>query len=121
MPLEKVKNLSAEQLNQVYIEYPVYFNIINIVNNFRKLISNKNVGDLENWINTAKGLGISEVNSFVNGLLKDLEAVKNAIIYDYNNGLAEGSVNKLKVIKRIMYGRCDFETLRKKVLRFECL
>ncbi|MDR3540530.1 MAG: transposase, partial [Desulfosporosinus sp.] len=34
-------------------------------------------------------------------------------------GLAEGSVNKLKVIKRIMYGRNSFEMLRKKLLRLE--
>lgn len=40
-------------------------------------------------------------------------------MYNYNNGLAEGSVIKLKVIKRTMYGRCDFETLRKKVLQSE--
>lgn len=39
-----------------------------------------------------------EIYSFVNGLLKDLVAVKNAIIYYYNNDLTEGSVNKLKVI-----------------------
>jgi transposase len=38
---------------------------------------------------------------------------------NYNNGLAEGSVNKLKVIKEIMYGRCSFEMLRKKILRRE--
>jgi transposase len=30
--------------------------------------------------------------------------------YDYSNGLAEGSVKKLKVIKRIMYGRCGFKS-----------
>lgn len=53
------------------------------------------------------------------GLVKDIDAVRNAIIYDFNNGLAEGSVNKLKVIKRIMYGRCNFDTLRAKVLWLE--
>ena len=36
--------------------------------------------------------------------------------YDYNNGLAEGSVNKIKVIKRIMYGRCCFDLLKQQVL-----
>ena len=36
-----------------------------------------------------------------------------------NNGLAEGKVNKLKVMKRIMYGRCHFETLKIKVLKME--
>ena len=50
-----------------------------------------------------------------------LEAIQNAIIYDYNNGLAEGSINKVKVIKRIMYGRCSFSTLRSKVLMLEQL
>lgn len=47
--------------------------------------------------------------------------MKNAIILEYNNGLAEGSVNKIKVIKRIMYGRCSFETLRMKVIKLESL
>ncbi|MDD4422859.1 MAG: transposase [Eubacteriales bacterium] len=41
------------------------------------------------------------MNSFINGIERDKEAVKNAIMHDYSNGLAEGSVNKLKVIKRI--------------------
>jgi len=55
----------------------------------------------------------------VNGLKRDFQAVRNAIIYEYNNGLAEGSVNKLKVIKRIMYGRNKFEMLRQKVFLLE--
>ncbi|MFR0756030.1 MAG: transposase [Hominisplanchenecus sp.] len=45
-----------------------------------------------------------------------MTAVKNGIIYSYNNGLAEGSVNKIKVIKRVMYGRNSFELLKAKVL-----
>lgn len=120
-PKEKIKDLSDKQLFQVNVEYPVYAKVINIVNQFRKLVSNKKVEELENWIEAAKELGIRGINSFISGIQKDLTAVKNAIVYDYSNGLAEGSVNKLKVIKRIMYGRCDFETLRKKVLRLEFL
>ena len=70
----------------------------------------------------ATALENKEVSSFINGITRDITAVKNAIQYDYNNGLAEGNVNKLKVIKRIMYGRCNFEMLRKKILRREnCL
>ena len=59
---------------------------------------------------------IPELQTFINGIKKDLTAVKNGIIYSYNNGLAEGSVNKIKVIKRIMYGRNSFELLKAKVL-----
>lgn len=59
------------------------------------------------------------MDSFILGLERDFETIKNAVIYDYNNGLAEGNVNKVKVIKRIMYGRCHFSTLRNKVLSLE--
>lgn len=55
------------------------------------------------------------MNSFILGLERDIEAVQQVMIYDYHNGLAEGSVNQVKVIKRIMYGRCSFSTLRHKL------
>ena len=71
---------------------------------------------IEKWTKKAKKYKIPEIDSFINGIERDFEAVKNAIKYNYNNGLAEGSVNKIKLIKRIMYGRCSFELLRKKVL-----
>ena len=71
---------------------------------------------LDEWINEAQKYDIPELQTFINGIKKDLTAVKNGIIYSYNNGLAEGSVNKIKVIKRIMYGRNSFELLKAKVL-----
>lgn len=43
---------------------------------------------------------IREIDRFVKRIKRDIEAVRNAIRYEYNNGLAEGLVNKLKVIKR---------------------
>ena len=67
----------------------------------------------------AEALGIESINSFVNGIRRDLKAVKKAVELDYNNGLAEGSVNKLKVTKRIMYGCNSFELLKGKLLRLE--
>ena len=69
------------------------------------------------WIqNACKMQNISELQSYVEGISSDLDAVKNAIQYDYNNGLAEGSVTKIKLIKRVMYGRNSFQLLRAKVL-----
>nr|WP_296442273.1 hypothetical protein [uncultured Acetatifactor sp.] len=43
--------------------------------------------------------------------MKASTAIKNGIIYPYNNGLAERCVKKIKVIKRIMYGKNSFELL----------
>ena len=72
---------------------------------------------LKNWIAKVKSSGIKELISFTNGIERDYDAVKNAVYLPYNNRLAEGSVNKIKVIKRVMYGRCSFETLWIRTLR----
>ena len=64
---------------------------------------------------------IPELESYIEGLKQDISAEKNAILYDYNNGLAEGSVTKIKLIKRIMYGRNSFSLLKAKVLLHELL
>ncbi|MEI4606026.1 hypothetical protein WAG19_30235, partial [Bacillus cereus] len=57
---------------------------------------------------------VPELNSFINGIKRDFEAVLHACKYSYNNGVAGASVNKAKLIKRIMFGRNGFDTLRKK-------
>lgn len=56
------------------------------------------------------------INKFIASLKTDLEAVINAASYGISNGITEGSVNKIKQIKRDMYGRANYELLRKKVL-----
>lgn len=71
------------------------------------------------YIQKLEGLEIPEVTTFCNGVKADVEAVKNAISLVYNNGLAEGSVNKIKLIKRVMYGRNSFDLLKAKVLFYE--
>ncbi|MGL4730879.1 MAG: transposase [Clostridium sp.] len=64
-------------------------------------------------------LNIKELNSFSEEIKRDIKAVKYSIITTINNGLAEGSVNKIKVIKRIMYGRCNFDLLKQKVINMQ--
>lgn len=83
------------------------------------MLLNKNSNKLDSWIEEGLKLNIRKVNSFISGIQRDIVAVKNGIDYEYNNGLAEGKVNKINVIKRIMYGKCGFETLKRKVLLLE--
>ncbi|WP_331270670.1 MULTISPECIES: transposase [Petrotoga] len=99
--------------------YPVIESMIDLVNEFKQMLKSKNVEKLEEWIEKASNLKIRKIDKFVNGLKRDMQAVRNAIVYEYNNGLTKGSVNKVKVIKRIMYGRNKFEMLRQKVLLLE--
>ena len=118
-PLEKVKGITEAHLNKVIRDYPALAEVYHVVRNFKEVVFTKRVDGLEAWMELAKTLGVDEVNSFINGISRDIDAVKNAVLFDYNNGLAEGSVNKLKLHKRIMYGRCSFDTLRCKTLLVE--
>ena len=118
-PIEKVKGITESQLEKVLGDYPALAAIYNTVRTFKEIMFAKRAGDLDAWIESAKALGLEEISSFVNGMSRDLEAVKNAIKFEYNNGLAEGSINKIKLCKRIMYGRNSFELLRCKILLLE--
>ena len=114
-----MKKISQEQLNKVIERYPLIGEVHDIVKTFKEMLFSKKPGDLEKWMEDAERLKIEKIDSFVNGLRRDIDAVRKAIELDYNNGLAEGSVNKLKVVKRIMYGRNSFELLKGKLLRLE--
>jgi len=118
-PIEKVKGITEAQLEKVIASYPELGVVYHIVRTFKELVFAKRVDDLDEWMMFAKLLDSDDINSYLNGLSRDIVAVKNAIIYDYNNGLAEGSINKIKLYKRIMYGRCSFDTLRRKTLMLE--
>ena len=118
-PLDKVKDLSQEQIDRIIGEYPIMGRLYDTGRSFKETLFAKKPEELEKWLEEADLLGIDEISSFANGIRRDVAAVKNAIELDYNNGLAEGSVNKLKVIKRIMYGRNSFELLKSKLLRLE--
>ena len=71
---------------------------------------------LEKWTERAKDSGVAELKAFAVKLLQDTDAVVAAMIIPYNQGQTEGRVNKLKLIKRSMYGRGKFDLLRQRVL-----
>ncbi len=83
---------------------------------FKKLFIDKDLSLLNDWMQETYAIGKSQLRTFVRGLKIDMEAVKNAIISKWSNGQVEGQVNRLKSIKRQMYGRAGFELLRKKVV-----
>jgi len=60
--------------------------------------------------------GLPELQSFASGIEKDKAAVKAGLTWSINNGIVEGHVTKLKLMKRQMYGKAGFPLLRKRVL-----
>jgi transposase len=70
---------------------------------------------LGQWLAKAEGLDCAEVRKFASGLRLDEAAVAAALTERWSNGPVEGQVNRLKTIKRQMYGRAGFELLRARV------
>ena len=68
------------------------------------------------WLRSAAQSKLKEFVSFARGLSEDYEAVMNALRYEWSNGQLEGQVNRLKLVKRQMYGRAKFDLLRARVL-----
>jgi hypothetical protein len=76
------------------------------------------VSSLKRWIEEAEAAGIEAMSRFVRQLKKDRAAVENAVEHVWSNGPVEDHINRLKTLKRQMYGRPDFELLRARVLPF---
>jgi len=71
---------------------------------------------LDKWLENMEICGVRKLQNFAFGLRQDYAAVQAAISYDWSNGQVEGQVNRLKTIKRQMYGRANFDLLRQRVL-----
>lgn len=71
--------------------------------NFTQYLFSGNTERVAGWLKKLEKLDIPEIQTYVNGIRKDLDAVCNGIQYEYNNGLAEGSVNKIRVIKNYVW------------------
>jgi transposase len=83
---------------------------------FRAMIREKREELFDGWLKKVETSEITELKNWVNFLLTDEKAVRSAMSSEWSNGQTEGQVNRLKTIKRQMYGRANFDLLKAKVL-----
>ena len=83
---------------------------------FQKMICQREADEFDAWLETSAKSGVAQLKTFAEGLKRDYAEVKAALELPWSNGQTEGQVNKLKLIKRQMYGRANFDLLRQRVL-----
>jgi transposase len=71
---------------------------------------------LEPWMTAAEATGEPALRSFVIGLRADQDAVTNGLSLRWSSGSVEGHVNRIKMLKRQMYGRAGPDLLRRRIL-----
>ncbi len=87
-----------------------------LVSDFAMIARERQGERLDAWIADAIAGDIPDLRRFALGLLVDKEAVQAGLTEEWSNGQTEGQVNRLKTLKRQMYGRAKFDLLRQRLL-----
>jgi transposase len=108
---------SKEQRTLAFIrQHPLIETLYDLIQSYVKLVRERDVEAFDPWLERCTRCGIPDLESFAQGLQKDYEAVKTSLILPYSNGPVERQVNRLKFVKRSMFGRGSFELLRNRFL-----
>jgi transposase len=84
---------------------------------FLAMVRERRGNDLEAWMAGAIDSGIDELARFARGLQDDLSAITAGLTLEWSNGVTEGQIHRLKLVKRQGYGRAGFALLRQRVLQ----
>lgn len=104
------------QYQEILDHHPVIRTAVTLAQQFAGLVRNGKPRQLKGWIRRATASGIAEMASFASGIQRDFEAVHAALATQLSNAQCEGQINRLKLIKRMMYGRAKLDLLRVRCL-----
>jgi transposase len=117
--LRRPVDLTAEEnvaLRQLCQLHPHINHLMLLFQQFVQMLRDRHGEELDQWLQAAFHAGIPELRAFVTKLRQDQEAVQAGLVLKWSNGVVEGQVNRLKFLKRSMYGRANFDLLRLRVL-----
>jgi transposase len=117
--LDDLESLGATEhraLEQVLEASNAVAAIYPLIQRFRKMVRHREGEDFDEWLENALSCGVKDFETFAMGFKRERSAVEAALTLPYSNGQTEGQINRLKLIKRSMYGRASFDLLRQRVL-----
>ncbi len=115
-----------EQLNERELQlkallpdaHPDLKQAVSAAQHFARIVRERLVDEFDGWLQTALKSEVGEVRAFARGMSRDYAAIVAALQLPWSNGLVEGHVNRLKFLKRQMFGRATFALLRFRVLSY---
>lgn len=103
-------------LNDLMQRCPEVARVQTLTHEFLALVRGRDQPALNAWLDRAEESGIVDLAGFAGGIRRDRAAIDAMVTMDWSNGQTEGQVNRLKMIKRTMYGRANFDLLRQRAL-----
>jgi transposase len=102
--------------SQLHEQHPELATAIDLTESFTQLVRQRQPEGLDSWLERAVTSCLTAFQRFANGLRDDYEAVKAGLTLPWSTGPVEGQINRLKMLKRQMYGRANIDLLRQRVL-----
>jgi len=115
-PSEDLKAEERDDLRELCQESAELAALHTLAQTFGQIVRQCERDQLLDWMKQVEASSFRDVKHFVAGLQRDKEEVLAGLTVVYSNGQVEGFVNKLKLIKRMGYGRAGFPLLRQRVL-----
>jgi transposase len=117
-PADQLKHEQQQLLDRIALQCPEIIALRKLALGFRAALAAADSTQLRAWIDQAKHSEFGPVVRFAYGLQRDVSAVAAAVDTSWSSGQVEGQINRLKTLKRQMYGRAGFELLRARVLPY---
>ncbi|MFE5940822.1 transposase [Streptomyces sp. NPDC056470] len=115
-PRETLTDQQEERLLEVRLACPDITRACDLARTFSDLVRNRSGFLLNDWIRQAEQDAPKPMSGFAGFLRQDLDAVATGLTLEWSSGVVEGHVNRVKTLKRPMYGRASFELLRTRIL-----
>ena len=106
----------AQQLAHLREQQPEVAETIDLAQEFTRLVRQRQPERLDPWLQRATTSAVDAVRRFATGLYEDYEAVKAGVTLPWNSGPVEGHINRLKMLKRQMFGRARLDLLSRRFL-----
>jgi transposase len=117
-PADKMTEEQQQLFDRIQSQCPEVVDLRRLALSFSDALTADESTLIKQWIEKAKRCEFGPVVRFAYGLQKDISAVAAAVDTPWSTGQVEGQINRLKMIKRQMYGRAGFELLRARVLPY---
>lgn len=104
------------QLEQLEASHTAVQTGIQLTQEFATMLRERQGDQLDAWLAHAETSGLAPMVSFANGIRKDYDAVKAGLTLEWSNGPTEGHINRLKQVKRQMYGRAKLDLLKLRLM-----
>lgn len=115
LPVEKLDEEEV-RLRQCLLNHTVLQQACQLVNGFQCMMHKRDGDNFTSWLQACQASHIPEFVNLALGMKKDHEAIQTALSSEWSNGQTEGQVNRLKFLKRQMYGRANFDLLAARFL-----